>query len=234
MFLHMGKAYPRGGADTLPAMSDDWRPRIDLGDSDAALGLERKLEAGVIDHDLKAAFHDRIAVTHSDAEVFAYTDTRERAERAEAVIRTISKENGWGVDAEVARWHATAEAWEAPDVPLPDGDAARAEEHAELVAREKAEAAASGIPEFEVRIECPSHREMMDVAGKLRGEGFIPVHRWRYALVGMPDEDSAAALAERLRGELPPGGTATAEGTWKKALAEAPSNPFSVFGGLGV
>jgi hypothetical protein len=52
-------------------------------------------------------------------------------------------------------------------------------------------------------------------------------------LIGADDEDAAEALAERLRGEAPQGSKVKVEGTWKSALAETPSNPFAIFGGLG-
>jgi hypothetical protein len=55
----------------------------------------------------------------------------------------------------------------------------------------------------------------------------------RFLLVGTTDEDSAKALAERIRNEAPSGSEVRAEGTWKAAYDERPPNPFAILGGLG-
>jgi 3-oxoacyl-(acyl-carrier-protein) synthase len=56
-------------------------------------------------------------------------------------------------------------------------------------------------------------------------------------VVAASDEDTAKALAERIRAEAPPGSTVTAEASVAEAVAEAPLatpfSPFAVFGGLG-
>jgi hypothetical protein len=41
-------------------------------------------------------------------------------------------------------------------------------------------------------------------------------------------------LAERLRGEAPPGSTVKVEGTWKAVQEETPyQSPYAIFGGMG-
>jgi hypothetical protein len=215
-------------------MSDDWRLLIDLHEESAAHKLLERLEARELEHDLEASFHDRIVVSRNGAEVFCYAGNREQAERAEKLIHSLADEHGWHLKSDLTRWHPSEEAWEDPDKPLPDGDAERAAERAALMEKERQEAESRGYPEFEVRIDCPSHHDAMQFVERLREEGLSPVHRWKYLLVGALDEDSANALVERLRAEAPPGSKVTAEGTWKAVLAERPPNPFAVFGGLGV
>jgi hypothetical protein len=65
---------------------------------------------------------------------------------------------------------------------------------------------------------------------QLRKEGLPAVHRWRYLLVGATDEDSAKALAERIRNEAPTGNQVKVEGTWAAVYAERAPNPFAVLG----
>jgi hypothetical protein len=114
-------------------------------------------------------------------------------------------ENGGSrLNIDFRHWHPTAEAWEAPDKPLPESDAARLAERKELMAHEREETARRGCPEFEVRADLPSHHDAIRFVERLRGEG-LPVHRWRYLLVGATDEDSAKDLAERIRSEMPSG-----------------------------
>ncbi len=93
--------------------------------------------------------------------------------------------------------------------------------------------AESGEPEFEVRVDLPSHREAVRFAEHLRAEGLPAVRRWKYLVVGATDEDGARALATRLESEAPSGSEVVVEGSGQVAYAERPANPFAVFGGLG-
>ena len=148
---------------------------------------------------------DRVAVSIDDRDVFLYVDTRELADATTASVAAVAQREGWPIEVELRRWHATAEEWEDPDSALPDSDAARAAEHSELIARERAESQAWGKPEYEVRVECASHSATVALDEQLRAEGLPTVRRWRFLLVGSADEDSARALADRIAAEAPPG-----------------------------
>ncbi|HWF33789.1 MAG TPA: hypothetical protein VG295_00405 [Solirubrobacteraceae bacterium] len=210
-------------------MSDDWRLRIDLHDDRAAVKLTELLEKS--EHELEGDFDDRVVVSRDGSEVFCYTGTRSLAERVEALVRSLASENGWEIETDLRRWHPAAEEWEDPDKPLPTGPDESAE-HAELIEREREEVAERGYPEFEVRVELPSHRDAVAFVEKLREEGLPYVQRWKYVLIGASDEDAAAALAQRLRVEAPPGSKVQVEGTWQALRAELPFNRFAVFGGM--
>jgi len=213
-------------------MSDDWRVRIEARDPSHAHALTHHL-ASDIEHDLERSFHDSVIVSvEDDGEVFCYAGTQDQAERAEELVRSLAAEHGWELSMELKHWHPTAEEWEDPDVPLPADDAARAAEHAERMRWEREESVASNVPDFEVRVECPSHRECNDLADQLRSEGLNPVQRWKYLVVGVADEDSATALAERIRNEVPGDCTVTAENNPRSVYDDRPWNPFAIFGGL--
>jgi hypothetical protein len=214
-------------------MNDDWRLQVDLHDAKHALPLVERLDARELEHDLSDAFHDRVIVSRDGARVFLYAGSREQAEQARALILTLAERHGWTVDAELKHWHPTAEDWEDPDKPLPEDDAAQLAEREALMATERKESAESGDPEFEVRVDLPSRHDAARFAEQLQREGLPAVHRWKFLLVGATDEDSAKALAERIRSEAPSGSQVNVEGTWKEAYAERPPNPFAVFGGLG-
>jgi hypothetical protein len=212
-------------------VSDDWRLRIDLHDAGASFKLTELLEKS--EPDLESDFDDRVAVSRDDTEVFAYTGTRALGERVEVLVRQLAGENGWRIHTDLKHWHPVAEEWEDPNTPLPTGPA-QAAEHAELIEREREETAERGYPEFEVRVELPSHRDAVKFVEKLDEEDLPYVQRWKYVLVGATDEDSAAALAQRLRLEAPPGSTVQVEGTWKAIRAEAGYRTrYAVFGGMG-
>ena len=213
-------------------MSDDWRLRVNLHDRGHAHELSRRLESPELEHDLERSYHDRVVVSQDGPEVFCYAGTREQAQRAQQVVHSLADAADWQLDTELSHWHPTAEAWEEPDKPLPASDAERAAEHRELVERERAESLAQGYPEFEVRVQCEAHHDALQLAERLRREGLPSVHRWRYLVIGALDEDTARALAARLRAEVPAGSTVTVEGNPRAILDETP-NPFAVLGGLG-
>ena len=214
-------------------MSDDWRLRVDLHESGAAHKLTERLDSPKLEHQAELGSENRIVVSRDGDEVFCYADTREQIESAERVIRSIAAEHGWQLDTELRRWHPVAEQWEDPDKPLPETDAERAAERSELIEREQREEAAEGYAEFEVRVQCDSHREAVDLDRKLRAEGLPTVRRWKYLLIPASDEDNANALAERLKREAPSDAVVSAEGTRRAAFEDTPSNRFAIFGGMG-
>jgi hypothetical protein len=215
-------------------MSDDWRLRIDVHEQGRARRLLQHVDATELEHELESAFQDRVIVSNEESTVFFYAGERQQAERAREVVRRFAGERGWNVGLELRRWHPTSESWEDPDQPLPTDDVERAEEHAELIADERRQAGA-GSPEFEVRVECASRTEAVRLSERLRAEGLPSVQRFKYVVVGAADEDSAGELARRIKAEAPEGSVVKAEGTLAAVLTEGgASNPFAVFGGLGV
>ncbi len=214
-------------------MNDDWRLQADFNEEQHVRHMLEQLGARELEHDLSEAFHDRVVVSRDGNRVFLYAGSREQAEAARKLIDQLAAEHGWNVDVELKRWHPAAEEWEDPDLPLPDGDAAKAAEHAALIGAERRETQERGYPEFEVRVDLPSRHDAVGFEERLRGEGLPAVRRGSYLLVGATDEDEAKTLAERIEAEAPGESSVKVEGTWKAALAERPPNPFAIFGGLG-
>lgn len=220
-------------------MSDDWRLRVALANDDEARELAGGLAKFRSEHELRSSFGDRVAVSRDGPEVFCYADTREQAEAAERAIGALAGEHHWQLSTELRRWHAAAEEWEDPDQPLAGTDAQRAGEHAELIEHEREESASQGFPDFEVRVRCRHRHDAEQLAERLRREGIPNAHRWHFVVVGATDEDSANALAQRIRDEAPAGTEVVAEASVQEIGAEAPeistpyNNPFAVFGGLG-
>jgi hypothetical protein len=213
-------------------MNDDWRLRVIMSESGLTHRLSELLTSEELEHDLESTFHDRIVVSIDGPELFCYAGTRDQAQAAERLIRRLAEQHGWDLDIELARWHPTAEEWEDPDVPLP-GDATGTEaEREERLAQERAESAEQGYPEFEVRIQCHSRQEAGELSGRLEDEGMPNLHRWSYVLIGVADEDSATALAARLRTEVPAGSAVTVELNERTVYDGRPWSPFSLLGGL--
>jgi hypothetical protein len=213
-------------------MNDDWRLRIELPDGAQATELTDRLKDHTTPDEHTPSFHDRIVVSSDGPEVFAYAGTREQAEATQRAVAQLVSEHGWSAQYELTHWHPTAERWEDADLPLPETDAARAEEFQERVAQERADTAQQGYPDFEVRVHCASRGEAGELAERLRGEGIPVVHRWSAVLVGATDEASAAELAERLRTEAPAGCEVTVEGNLRAIYEDRPWYRFAVLGGL--
>jgi hypothetical protein len=214
-------------------MADDWRLEITVEEGDGVLhNLTERMEASELEHDLETAFADRLVVSRDGETVFCYAGTREQAEAAGQTIDRLATEHGWKLRRELRRWHPTAEEWEDPDAPLPASAPEVAEERAELIESEHEDAQEQGYPDFEVRVEFPSHHEAKAFAERLEGEGVPHVRRWKYLLIGAADEDAANELAERLRAEAGSTATVIAEGSGQAAFSDRPSNPFAFLGGL--
>jgi hypothetical protein len=214
-------------------MSDDWRLRVHLVGEVQGKMVAESLEAMTVERDPQNALSDRVAVSHDADDVFVYGASRADVEATRDLVNSLAADKGWQVEPELARWHPVAEEWEDPDKPLPTGSDEVAAERSELIEQEREESQEQGYPDFEVRVHCTSRHEAVKLQEQLSGEGLPSVRRWHYLLIGAQDEDTANALAERIRGESPPGTEVRAEGSGRAADAAKPSNPFAIFGGLG-
>jgi len=213
-------------------MNDDWRLEVDFDDPGHIRSLVERLDARELEHELSSAFHDRVIVSRNEDRVFIYAGSKEQAEAVRELVSSLAQRHGWKLEVDFKRWHSRAEEWEDPDLPLADNDAAKSAEHEALIAAERRQVEESGHPEYEVRVDLPSFHDASQFADTLRREGLPVVHRWKFLLVGVPDEDSGKELVERIQEQAPSGSQVSLEGTWAAAYAERPPNPFAIFGGL--
>ena len=193
-------------------MADDWRIRIEVEETHAG-GLLDRLGAD-LDEDARelarALEKSRLAVSRDGDEIFVYASSRAEAARAHGVIEAQLRSLGSTAHAtRVEHWLEDEERWD-------DEPAGETWEEEELD---------RGYAPWEVRVQCASREEAKSLAEKLEGEGYNPVRRFHYLIVGTASKEDADALAARLHGQVEPGG----ELVWEAA----PQNPFAVFGGLG-
>src|SRR5947209_1988422 len=214
-------------------MNDDWRLRVEFQEHGILRSALGRLNASELQHAIETSFDDRVIVSAEGAELFCYGGTREQLEAAEALIRREAEQHGWQISTELRRWHPTAEQWEEPGRQLPQDDAARAAERAELMARERAESRDLGVPEYEVRVTCRTRTEASELADQLGAEGLPSVQRSNFLLIGALDEDSAQQIADRVRTQVPAETGVTAEASAGAVIAQTGGNPFALIGGLG-
>jgi hypothetical protein len=192
-------------------MSDDWRIHITVSDGDDnlldRLGLELDDEARELADELKER---RLAVSRDGDELFVYADTQSAATQAHEVIQAVLRqENIQAKESTIEHWLENEERWDDE----PPGETWEEEE------------LDHGHAPWEVRVARETHSDARRLAEQLESEGYSVVRRWKYLIVGAASKEDAQALADRVHGEVEPGG----ELVWEVV----PGNPFAIFGGLG-
>ena len=193
-------------------MADDWRIRIELPDEHAGgllhrLGIELGGEARELARELQQR---RLAVSRDGEHVFVYTASQPEAVRAGELVDVVLREHGIeATRSSIEHWLDDEDRWDSD--PPSEGWEEEALEH--------------GFAPWEVRVELPSRHEATELADTLRKEGYAVEQLWQYLIVGTTTREEAMELAERVHGEVEPGG----EVVWETI----PENPFAVFGGLG-
>lgn len=193
------------------ADSNDWRVTISLADPSLLERAQQSFSGHEVDQDVRRQLGRSIAVGAGDSQIFLYTGTELAARDAERVAREVLARQGIRAEFTLHRWHPIEEEWETPDVAMPRTDAERQAEHERLEDAETAESVATGVAQWEARVEFPSHHEAVALADKLRSEGRTVIRRWRFLVVGANNEDDARELAEQIRREAPPDATVRAE-----------------------
>ncbi len=215
-------------------MAEDYRVTVRLNEHGDAGRLVRVLHAHEVEEDARSEFGERIAVSASGDHVALYTDTESAARHAQGIVEQLLEAQGMAGAFKLDRWHHGEEEWEDVSVPMPSTPEAERAEHERLEQQEKADSEATGIAEWELRIELASHHDAHALAERLTQEGFTHiVRRWKFLILGTDDEDDAHTLAERLAAEVPEGATIHVEPGGGLAWEYRPTSPFAVFGGLG-
>jgi hypothetical protein len=216
-------------------MDDDWRLKIDL-DNDGFSGevadhLRASEIEGELEHDLAG---EQIIVSHEGETIYLYAGERAQLDQVSGIVTKFLESKGWKGNFDLRRWHKESKEWEPPSAFDPTTPEEKEAEHERLIERERAETEErGGRAEFEVSAKFSSNKEAHRFAEKLEAEGFAPVRRCHYLIVGAADEDAAKELAERIREEAPTGAEVKAEYSLNELHRQRPSNPFFWLGGLG-
>ncbi len=193
--------------------NDDWRITIEVEEEHAPGFFDRLTgdigaEARELAKDLQA---QRLAVSRDDNTIFVYAASQTAAEQALAVVEAVLREHG--IEAQTSRvehWLDEEDRWDDE----PPGETWEEEE------------LDRGFAPWEVRVECASSQAARELAEQLETEGYRPERRSHYLIVGAASREDADALAQRVHGEVEPGGELVYE--------VEPSNPFAIFGGMGM
>lgn len=188
-----------------PRSRDEWRVEVALDRDEHADTLSGALHDLRLDDEARKLLGGSVIVTRDGRFIFIYAWHEESAGEAERVVMHIMEDEQLAGQVRLMRWHPLAEEWKDAEEPLPEDEAARAEEMRQAESEGAREAREYGEYPWEVVIDLPHIKDSFDVAEKLRGEG-LPVKRhFRYLLVGAPSEGEAVELGKRLEGEVPEG-----------------------------
>jgi hypothetical protein len=185
--------------------TDEWRVEVTLDEEQKGQTLGERLHALQLDNEARERLGGSVVVTRDGPHLFLYGWHIESAREAERVVRELMEEDNLSGEVSLTRWHPVAEEWRPADEPLPDSDAAMAEEELRDEADGKREELESGEHPWEVVIDLPDRRSTLTFAAKLRKEGLPVKRRWSYLLVGSNTEDDAIELGKRIEGEVPEG-----------------------------
>jgi hypothetical protein len=216
-------------------MDDDFRIAVEFEDEGSILHFGRSLREREFEKELREQLGDAVIVTRDGPHVFLYASTPEQAQAAEKAAREVLDHQG--IDAEVSpvlRWHPIEDRWEDASVPLPQTSEQIAAEREREEQDEAEESRERGYAEWEVRVDLPTHRDAVELAERLEGEGIGPiVRRWKYLLIGAATDEEARALADRIGSDVPEGASVTAEPSSAIGWELTGQNPFATFGGFG-
>jgi hypothetical protein len=186
---------------------DDWRVRIHVEDGPEGLLERLGLDLGSEARELAKELEDeRLAVTHDGDTVFVYASTGLQAEQARKVVEAeLAQTSLKARSVTIEHWLADEDRWD--DEPAgPDWEE---------------EVAARGYAPWEVRVPSASREAAGELADRLEEEGWAVVRGGSYVIVGARSREEADDLAQRLHGEVEPGG---------ELVYEVPEgNPFAVF-----
>jgi hypothetical protein len=210
-------------------VAEDWRVTITLDGEDSAKRVLADLHEREVRDELRDELGGRVAVSSDGPRIFLYADTRRAAEAGEQALREALTEERLQGEPQLDRWHPAAEEWLDASVPLPTTAEEREREGDLLEEQDEADSVATGIAQWEVRIELDSPALAEALADTLESEGYSVVRRSTYVLVGANDTEDAEELAGRLKDR----GRVHIEPSSGVAWQLMPRNPFAVFGGLG-
>jgi hypothetical protein len=192
-------------SESPPRSRDEWRVEVALDKEQQLDSLTDRLHELQLDNEARKRIGGSVIVTRDGRFLFIYAWHEESAQEAERVVKNLMQDEKLIGQVRLMRWHPVAEEWKDADEPLPDDEAALAEEMREHETEGSREASRYGEFPWEVVIDLPHVRETIPLAKKLRSEG-LPVKRhFRYLLVGAASEDKAVELGKRLEGEVPEG-----------------------------
>jgi hypothetical protein len=204
-------------------MGDDWRVCIAFG------GLRRQLKScrEALIPALGGRLGDQVSVGSSWTQIFLYAPSIGLADEAAQVAREVLARHDVSAPVRTERWSPWEQKWRDADEMSADVAAELQAVHERRQEQERERSVTTGFPAFQVRVEVPSHRDAVALAGHLAAQGWRVRRRRRHLIVGADCEDDAKGLARALSGD----GRADADTAFR--VGRVSYSYMRVDGGLG-
>jgi hypothetical protein len=175
-------------------MGDDWRVCIAFGD------LPRQLKScrQALIPALGSRLGDQVAVSSNGTQIFLYAPSIGSADEAAQVAREVLARHDVSAPVRTERWSWREQQWRDADEMSAD---VAAERHKYRQEQERERSVRTGFPAWQVRVEVPSHRDVVALAGHLAAQGWRVRPRRRHLIVWANCEDDAKGLVRALSGD---------------------------------
>jgi len=178
-------------------MGDDWRVCIAFGD------LPRQLKPcrEALIPALGSRLGDQVAVSSSKTQIFLYAPSVVSADEAAQVACEVLARHDVSAPVRTERWSSREQQWRDADEMSTDVADELQAVHEYRQEQERERSVTARFPAWQVRVEVPSHRDVVALAGHLVAQGWRVRPRRRHLIVGADCEDDAKGLARELSGD---------------------------------
>jgi hypothetical protein len=179
-------------------MGDNWRVCIAFGVLPRSLHSFRKALISAVGSRLG----DQVTVSSSATRIFLYAPSIGLAEEAAQVAREVLAQHDSNAPVRTEFWSARDQKWrDAADGPPAEAADPAAQQHADRQEAERKRSVMTGVPAWEVRVEVPSHDDVIALAEYLAAQGWRVRRHPRSVIVWANCEDDAKGLGRALSGD---------------------------------
>jgi hypothetical protein len=183
--------------------ADDWRVTVTFSHASRAGRVAQAVRERLAADGRHRGPGYRVVLSVDGPLLFLYTGSADAAREADRVTREVLALRQLTATVTVDRWHPVAQEWRDASVPMPESDDELAAERLSRMDAETEQSRATGQAAWQVRVELPSHREAVELAGRLRTDGRPVIRRWKYLVLGADNENDAVVLAKTIRQAAP-------------------------------
>ena len=180
-------------------MADDWRVCIGFGDLPRS---SRDSFRQAVITELGSRLGDQVAISSNATQIFMYAPSIGLADEAAQVAREVLARLNINGPVRTEGWSSREQEWrDADEMPIESAAEQERARHANWQEQERALSVSTGLPAWQVRVELPSHRDVVALAGQLAAQGWRVRRRIRSLIVWANCEDDATGLARALSGD---------------------------------
>jgi hypothetical protein len=150
---------------------------------------------------LESRLGDQVAIGSGGTRIFLYAPSVGSADEAAQVAREVLARHDVSAPVRTERWSPRDQEWRDADEMSADVAAERQAVHEYRQEQERERSVTTGFPAFQVRVEVPSHRDVVALAGHLASQGWRVRPRRRHLIVWADCEDDAQELVRALSGD---------------------------------